>query len=436
MIPPLLLLALVQQAASPPPDTAAGRPCQVVIDTIGNYGRQVEVRPGETNLFGGGGVRAHCQGTGSTLSADSVAWYAGVGRFDMVGRVKIRDTTMALDAANAAYYLRQERLEAHKDVVAVTHGNGSVLRGPNLTYYRVAQGIRDTVEMYATSRPSIAYRANPDSGEPYIIVADRVRFKGNDRMWGGGKVTIERSDFAAHADSMVLDQGTGLGVLVGAPRVEGRGQRTYALVGTRIEMGLREREVHLVKALGGGEATSTDWRLTADTIHLAIENRKLQQAFAWGDSSRPHAVSRLYTIQADSLALDVPDEVLTEARAFHHALSTSKRDSAATAADQNWIAGDSLTAHWVQEPDSGGGTRAKLQQLVARGSARSFTHLYNQRDSTGAPSLNYSRGARIAIALQDDRIDRVVVSGRADGVQLDPAPPPAPADTTKRPPTP
>src|SRR5207249_3280333 len=115
----------------------------------------------------------------------------------------------------------------------------------------------------------------------YVIVGDRVRFKGNDRMWGGGKVTIDRSDFAARGDSMQLNQGAGFAMLVGRPRVEGKGTRPYALTGTRIELGLRDREIRLVKALGQGVATGTDWRLTADTIHLALDRRKLQHAFAW-----------------------------------------------------------------------------------------------------------------------------------------------------------
>lgn len=428
----LLVLAVVQQ----PADTAgrAGRPCQVTIDSVGNYGRQVEVGPGETNFFAGGGVRAHCRGTASTLAADSVAWYGGPGRFDMVGRVQIRDSALALDANLASYYLRQERLEAHYNVLAVNHRNGSVLRGPNLTYYRAAEGIRDTVEIYATSRPTIEYRAASDSGggEPYVIVADRVRFKGKDRMWGAGKVTIDRSDLAARADSMYIDETAGAGVLVGKPRVEGKVGRPYTLVGTRIEMGLARREIRLVKALGKGEATGDDWRLTADTIHLAIERRKLQQAFAWGDSSRPHAISSRYTIQADSLALDVPDEVLTEARAFGRAFSTTARDSAAAAPNLDWITGDTLTAHFVQEADSTGEQSPRLRQLVAGGSARAFTHLYDERDPSAPPSLNYSRGTRIAVALNGERIGRVLVSGQADGLHLEALPPaPAAPDTAR-----
>src|SRR3989441_568298 len=382
----MALLATFAQQPAAATDTTRGRPCVIQIDSIGHNYQEATVRPGEKNYFAGGGVLAHCQGTGSVLSADSVALFAGVGRFDMVGQrnpVHIRDTAITLDATTAAYFLRQERLEAHKNVVAVNRQTGSVLRGPNLTYYRAVKGVRDTLEMYASGRPTIEYRATADTGggEPYVIVADRVRFKGNDRMWGGGQVTIDRSDFAARGDSMQLDQAAGFAVLVGKPRVEGKSARPYTLTGTRIELGLQGRDIRLVKALGDGVATGAEWRLTADTIHLHLDRKKLQQAFAWGpkDSVRARAVSTRNTIRADSLALDLPDEVLTEARAFGHAYSTStkaspKRDSSTTP-EVNWIAGDSLTARWTQVRDSARTSRTKLYRLIARGSARSFTHL-------------------------------------------------------------
>src|SRR4029077_5622125 len=111
MMASVLLVALAQQPASPA-DTAAGRPCKMIIDSVGRQTQQVEVRRGETNVFAGGGGLAHCEGTSSTLASDSVAGFAGVKRFDMLGQkspVHIRDTAMTLDAVNAAYFLGQER---------------------------------------------------------------------------------------------------------------------------------------------------------------------------------------------------------------------------------------------------------------------------------------------------------------------------------------
>lgn len=428
----LLAVALLQGA---PQDTAAGRPCLVAVDSMGHFA-QVTHGTGDTTSHGGGGVLAHCAGTGTTISADSFAHYSAVGRLDLIGHVQIRDTAMTLDARTASYFLKEERLDAHNNVVAVNRRTGSVLRGPNLRYWRAVTGIRDTVEMYATQRPTVEYRQNVPgdtlSNEPYLIVADRLRFKGDDRMWAGGKVTIDRSDFAARSDSMLLDQTTGFGVLVGKPSVEGRGRSTtgeagknYTLVGTRIELGLAQRDIRQVKALGHGTATGADWVLTADTIDLRIADKLLQQTFAWGDSLRPHAVSTLYTIQSDSLAIDSPGEILTESRAFGDAFSTAKRDSVTPPQETDWITGDSLTVRFAQEQDTvTNRARSRLRELVSRGSpARALTHHPDERDTTKAgPSINYSRGHQITVAMLNDRIDHVVVAGKADGVHLEPRP--------------
>jgi hypothetical protein len=440
-------LTLQQQAvpAAPAATADSGRPCLVTIDSIGHTYREITGANGEKSAHGGGGVLAHCDGTSTTVAADSFAHFPAVGRLDLIGRVAIRDTGMTLDARFASYFLREERLDAHNNVVAVNRRNGSVLRGPNLKYWRAVKGIRDTVEMYATQRPTVEYRqaetGDTTSQEPYVIVGDRLRFKGDDRMWAGGKVTVDRSDFSARGDSMMLDQTKGFGVLVGNPSVEGRGStaagdsgKTYTLVGTRIELGLAQRDIREVKALGHGRATGADWVLTADTIDLLIANRQLQQTFAWGDSLRPHAVSALYTIRADSLAIDSPGEILTESRAFGNAFSTAKRDSTTPAAETDWITGDSLTIRFAQEQDSAGGRpRSRLRQLVSRGApARALTHHPDERDTTNAgPSINYSRGHEITVSMLKDRIDRVVVSGKADGVHLEPQPVVA-ADSTKR----
>jgi hypothetical protein len=206
------------------------------------------------------------------------------------------------------------------------------------------------------------------------------------------------------------DEAAGIAVLIGKPQVQGKGARNYRLLGRRIEFALQQREVRLVKAHGAGQAIGADWRLTADTIHLMMEDGELEQMLAWGDSSRPEAH-------------------------YRDTRSTPKRSRSDSAAE-NWIAGDTITAHWVHTADSSAKAKSSpkstMDRLVARGRARAFTHLHNQRDSSAAPSLNYSRGAVIDLAMKGDRIDRVIVTGQADGVQLEPLPPPPlPQDTTK-----
>ena len=444
----LALLALQQPAAVPPPtpargpgDSAAGRPCVLVVDSLA---RVHQLASGaDTNVYMAGGVLAHCAGTGTFFRSDSAAYYGGLKRWDMVGTAHVRDTALTLDANLIVYWLRQGRLDAHNNVVAVNRANHSVLRGPNLTYYRVVAGVRDTTETDATQRPVIDYRGAgaSDTSEPYVIVADRFRSKGDDRMWWGGSVTVDRSDLAARGDSMSLDETAGRGLLLGHPSVTGKGAQAYTLTGTRIEMGFTHQEMTAVRALGDGRAAGTDWTLTADTIHLRLADRKLQQAFAWGprDSAAARAVSSTTTMTGDSLALDTPDQVLTEARSFRNARSRSRRDSLTPDSLADWIAGDTLVAHWVQAPDSGGKLRPSLRAVVARGEGRAFTHTFPvipdsirldpaRRDSIDTrPSLDYTRADVITIDLDQGKVERVVGAGHANGVHLDPA---AVKDTT------
>ena len=413
----LLVLAVAVQAG----DFGLGRRCIIAIDSIGHSYAEVPVGRTTKNTFAGGGILGHCQGTRTSLAADSMAHFGGPNRLDLMGNVVIRDTALWLDATTASYHLNDERLEAHRNVVAVNRRTGTVLRGPNVNYLRAVTGLRDTAEMFASGRPTIDYySAAADSSEPYVIVADRVRFRGDDRFWGGGRVTIDRSDFAARGDSVMLDERSGVGLLVrGKPSIEGKGASSYQLSGRRIELALDGRDVRRAKALGTGSAVASDWRLTADTIHLAVDQRKVQQVFAWGDSSRPLAISAKSTVRADSLALDTPDQILKQVRAYGRALSTAARDSTAdSTVRDNWIEGDTLVADFLATTGAAGKRSSEIKTITATGAARSLMHI---KKGTDQPcwSRNYSRGRKIAITLAGDSLDNVVVSGAADGAHLE-----------------
>ena len=203
------------------------------------------------------------------MQSDSVAAYGG-NVVQFIGRVKYRDSTLTMDADRGTYYKNGERWEARGNVTTKNLTTGSTLTGPSLDYFRVVKGVRDTLEMYATGRPTIQYFPTDSGGkaaEPYVIVGDRVRFKGDDRIWAGGKVTIDRSDFAARSDSLRLDTGAGSdGTLIGGrPVLRGLGADSFSITGNRIDLTLDQRELDLSAGQGqrrGRSARSGTWSPT------------------------------------------------------------------------------------------------------------------------------------------------------------------------------
>jgi len=414
--------------------------CIFNVDRVGGLGSQFVVGA-DTNYYAGGGVRISCAGTSVRMQSDSVAYF-GRGRntlVQFVGRVKYRDSTVTMDAERGTYYRNGERWEARGSVVTENLANGSTLTGPYLDYHRALPGVRDTLELWAIGRPTIRSYSTDSAGvrgEAYVIVADRVRMKGNDRLWAGGQVTIDRSDFAARGDSLSLDSGTGqLGVLVGTPSMRGLGRDSFQLTGRRIELALDGRAITYVTALGEGHAVSTDVDLVADTIGLDLEDERLVQTLAWGDSTRPRGLTTEYEILGDSLAFDTPGELLQQVRAFHKAFVGTI--PASPGAERDWMSGDTVVAIFTSW-DSAGTAISALDQLDARGSARSYYRVESRRADTRLPSINYSRGDRITVHMKTGGrrgVDRVNIRGAVDGVHLEPVairPDSAAADSLRR----
>lgn len=410
-----------------PPAAAQSSRCTFQIDNVDRQGSVMET-PSGTNYFAGGNVRLSCRGTRITMQSDSVAAYGGnVVRF--IGRVKYRDSTLTMDADRGTYYKNGERWEARGRVTTQNLTTGSTLTGPSLDYYRVVKGVRDTLEMYATGRPTIKYVTSDSVGrqaEPYVIVADRVRFKGNDRIFGGGKVTIDRSDFAARGDSLRLDTGKGSdGSLVGGrPTLRGLGADSFVIAGNRIDLKLDQRELTYLVAKGSGHAVNREWDLVADTIALDINGRKLEQTLAWGDKTRPNAKSPSYAMTADSLALDTPGQRLREVRGFGNAWLGGTVH--AETKERDWMRGDTVVARFATR-DSAGTQRALLSRIEARRGAQSY-HLDSNARMPSRPSINYARGDAIVVTMKEGEVrgvDRVDIRGKVDGIQLE-----ASADTS------
>jgi hypothetical protein len=393
-------------------------------------GRHEELGPDRFHQFGSGGVSARCIGQDTEMYADSVAHYSELDRVDFVGHVRFRDSTVTLTSERANYFPRQERVEAYGAVRLENTATGSSLNGSQLTYLRAAPGVRDTAELYAPRRPTVLYRAGGDSSEtPYEIVADRVRLKGEDHAWAVGGVRVNREDFHARGDSAELRLGRDEGSMVGNAEATGGDSTDYTIRGHHLAFRLADERLRWVQARRSAEATSKEWRIVGDTVEFQVSEDRIQAGAAWGDSVRAQAFSAEHTITADSLAIDAPDQVLTEVRGFGGARAVTYTDSMTGEAD--WIAGDTIVARF-DSTDSGD---RELTEMTATGSAVALYHIDEPADSTGAdsvladsalggrraaPAINYTRAVKVIARFQNGDLERVDFIGAADGVYLEP----------------
>ncbi|HEU4829205.1 MAG TPA: hypothetical protein VFT04_08410 [Gemmatimonadales bacterium] len=376
-----------------------------------------------SSYFASGDVRLRCAGQPITMETDSVIAHAS-GDVEFHGYMRYRDTTVAIDARQAYYRKATETWEARGNVVVRNLGSGSIVRGPAIDYMRPAAGVRDSAEMYATGRPEVEYfdtDSTPGTpSEPYVILADRLRSRGNALIWAGGRVTIDRSDLRARGDSLRLDTGADDdGTLLGQPIFEGLGVDSFSLRGARIDFQLEERKLSYITAAGRGHLVRGEWDLVADTIAADLVAGAVEQLLAWGDSARPDGKSTRHAVRGDSVAFDLPGEVLRQIRVFGDAWVAGTPDSAS--GERDWMMGDTVVADFA-EPAGADSSDASLSRLSARHDARSY-HRVEPTRAGDAPSIAYVRGAEITIEMQPgggERVARVEIAGQVEGVQLDP----------------
>jgi hypothetical protein len=393
------------------------RPCTVVLDSAGTW-RQVDYGGGREGQFAGGGVGAHCEGQTTSMQADSIAYYSDRLQFDLFGDVRFRDSTVTLDSDRSSYFFVDERLEAYDNVRLVNLETGSVLTGPNLTYFRSVAGLREETELFANNRPTVEYRSASDTAgaEPYIVIGDQVRLYGSDVAFAWGNVTIDRSDFHATGDSAQLRLEAGEGLLIGKAEVQSGDLDAFSLSGDEIAFSFIDNELSWVQAVRQAKAQSADWHIRSDTVEFSLFDGAIQGGTAWGDSTRSTAESDAYTLIADSLVVDAPDQELTEVRGYGLARALSSRDSADT--DPDWVAGDTVVARF----DTTATGQRVLVELEATGNAQAFYRIYDPLQVDVPPDINYSRGSRILASFAAFGVRQVDVVGEADGVHVEPVP--------------
>ncbi|MDZ7630533.1 MAG: hypothetical protein U5K74_04025 [Gemmatimonadaceae bacterium] len=432
---------------------------------------------GPRNVFIGGRVAARCQNQDVRLLADSAEWYQQAQVLYLIGNVRYTEPRVRVSSNQMNYFQADERLLATGNVEA-TLPSGSVMRGPQATYYRAVKGVRPAAKLEAVQRPRLWLSQRDSTGkqtEPVQITANQITTDNDSLVYAGGKVEITRSDLDARSDSAFLDSGNELARLMIAPVIIGKGDRGYTLRGKQVELYTRNRIVQRVLAQAEARATSEDLLLTSDTIDLRVDNNKAQAAYIWG-ASRARAVSPDRDLIADSLAVRMPDQQLREVRAFRDAVATTMPDTATVrTAEKDWVKGDTIFAAFdstsrprapvpvsqartapppsaqatapqrgrgqrvdstaarpVAVRDSGmadsAATKPQLRQLQAIGHASARYQVAAQGSPPERPAINYSRGDRITVTMDSTGVSRVEIDEHAVGLYLEPVP-----DSTSRP---
>jgi lipopolysaccharide export system protein LptA len=423
---------------------------------------------GPRNVFIGGRVAARCIGQDVRLLADSAEWYQQAQVLYLLGNVRYNEPRVRVSSNQMNYFQADERLLATGNVEA-TLPSGSVMRGPQATYYRAVKGVRPAARLEAVQRPRLWLSERDSTGrqeEPVQITANQITTENDSLVFAGGKVEITRSDLDARSDSAFLDSGNELARLMISPVIIGKGERGYTLRGRQVELYTRDRLVQRVLAQADARATSDDLLLTADTIDLRVDRNKAQAAYVWG-KSRARAVSPDRDLIADSLAVRMPDQQLREVRAFRDAVANTIPDTATIrTGEKDWVKGDTIFAFFDStararpaekaspspaKPASAPAARGQnrrpdsvavavpvatrdstardtavvkpvMRELQAIGHASARYQVPAQGSTPDRPGINYSRGDRITVTLDSSGVSRVLIDNHAVGVYLEPTP--------------
>lgn len=434
----ILLLAaallLLGEVAAAQRGRTPDRRCRLELVRVARQGVRVETAPGVVNLYAGGDVHVRCVGQRVNMYADSVAIF-GENVAQFVGRVRYRDSVTAIDADFGQYnklpadeYFDAQGRVRHHDVKS-----GSTIEGPRIIYYRPIEGSRPDGEVQADQRPTVRYILDDvpaTDREPYVIVGDRVRMLGSDVLNAWGRVTVDRSDLEARADTMWLDRGAlSAGQLIGRASLRGLGRDSFHLVGKTIDLGLTDRKLSRLLSRADARLTARNLSLEADSIRLELPGGEVERTVAWGRATRPHAVSSDYEARGDSLIIESPGGRLRSLRTYGDAWVGLRPDSADGGRD--WIAGGKVLVAFA-ERDSAGTTTTAVREINAEHQARTFYRISPEGPGARA-SVNYTRADRILITMritaEANSVEQVTAEGNVDGVHLQPAV--AAADTVR-----
>jgi lipopolysaccharide export system protein LptA len=468
----LPLLAAVLAAAVSAVDAGAQNVCNLVYQrgnwvSVGEEGQRV--------INASGPLLVQCS-AGEELRADSAILYESINEVHLFRRVDYQDPTRSLTSDYATYNGNTGRLWATGSVVFTDKNRGSTLRGPNLEYFRAAEG-RPEAQAIATERPHLTVA--PRSGrqrDPMEVDADRITTVGENHVTAEGNVVIEGKEMDAWAQEAYYDATTERMELRRNARAKGE---RYDLTGDYIEADLTEGALERVLSRGNARLVEERMRVTGPQLQLFFARDSLQRlvsghAAGVDGGGRSVALARGFRMEADSLEALTPGQRIRQVIAIGTAegqswdtlqvagpapadtagpdtvsgLALGERDLIYADTIIGFFRADSAgadsarpaaaAADTMGPPLAGTARRdsadAELERMLALGSARSLYRLRPSRSDTAQDArrgINYVIADTIELSFAEGEVDVAHVRGLKKGVYLDPLP----RDSTARPDT-
>lgn len=424
------LLLLLSAALAAPLGAQDSRPCDVVITGVTRNGVLITRMTymdsaGRRATYIGGMVDATCEGQGNRLLADSAEHFADRGLLILYHNVQYSEARVTMTSDKMTYYTVDERLIAEGNVQGRT-SSGTRFNGPRMEYSRAKPGLREQPSWVAVGRPFVRMSPSETGAAPGTaadstdLTADRVLSVNDSLVWASGRVVVERSDMRATSDSATVDNGIEFIRLLREPRIVGKGERSFTLDGTVIDIWSKDRQLERVLAADEGVVVSDSLTLRGDSIDLRFAEQMIQRVFAWG--TRATAVGQNQEIQSDSMDVRMPGQRLEALHAVGNAVAFSLVDTLRVASDErDWISGDTLVAQFETVRDSLlNGDETRMREVLARGTARAFYQLPPSGGGRGRPNLSYNRGVSILVRFANGEMSTVTVSEQASGLYLEP----------------
>lgn len=446
---------------------------QNVCNLIYQQGTWVSVgAEGQRVINASGPLLVQCT-NGEELRADSAVLYEAINEVHLFRRVDYQDPGRSLTSDYATYNGNTGRLWATGNVVFTDKNRGSTLRGPNLEYFRAAEG-RPDPQAIATERPHLTVA--PRSGrqrDPMEIDADRITTVGEDHVTATGDVVIDGKQMDAWSEEAYYDGAQERMELRRNARAQGE---RYDLRGDYIEADLTEGALEKVLSRGNARLVEERMRVTGPQLQLFFARDSLQRLVSGhgptGDSARSVALARGFRMEADSLEALTPGQRIRQVIAIGTAegqswdtlqvAGPSPRDTVGpdtvaglTLEDRDLIFADTIVG-WFRADSAGADSAgadsagadsagadpaapdslrtvprdtssAELERMLAWGSARSLYRMQPSGEEAQRPGakrgINYVIADTIELTFAEGEVDIANVRGMKGGIYLDPNPP-------------